>query len=588
MNPFRSHSTSPPLAVVVASGLILAGAASSAEFERHDTEGVVAGRVVDEGGRGVAGASVLVETESCCFSGDLTARTDDTGAFEVRGAPPGLVRVRALHPAFAPSDVIEVEVSSARDPVPLLIVLGRGARVTGHVSHRDGRPFTAGWVIVASSHPEGSHDVPRPLALDEDGAFEAEHAHTGRGRVYVLAPTPHAAPPFAAGVRTLSPIAVEPVEIREGDEAVIDVTLKDVIVSGRVTRGGEAAEGIRVTLSTGPGRSITLPGLPAPAVDTGPPALEATTRDDGSYELLVFGPGTARVTLTAVASGETFAARPLTVPDADLFTADFDLAEAAVSGVVVDADTGAPLPDVSLRLSTDGGSAAPGTLGRSGPDGTFAIAAEAGDYILSAERLGRVRVVREVSLGPEGVSDVRIEMGRGLSIVGRVVDSTGRPASGQVVRAEGSDGFELAVVGDDGRFRMEGLGAGPYALSVGSPLAGFALRRAVKPGVEPVRLVLRPAGQIALQVVASDDLPVAEAVASIVSVEDVPVRLPDWAAPPTSEEGQAELSAPPGQVVVSVRAQSGTGVGTATVSSGETVPLRIEITPLDPRETSGQ
>jgi hypothetical protein len=179
-------------------------------------------------------------------------------------------------------------------------------------------------VIVASSHPEGSHEIPRPLSLDEDGGFEAEHAQPGRGRVYVLAPTPHAAPPFAAGVPTLTPIAIEPVEVRGGDETVVDVSLKDVIVSGRVTGGGEAAEGIRVTLSRGIRRSITLPGLPAPAADMGPPALEATTRDDGSYELLLFGPGTP---------------------------------------------------------------------GRSGPDGTFTIAADAGDVRRpSGTRVGRVVV----------------------------------------------------------------------------------------------------------------------------------------------------------------------------------------------------
>jgi hypothetical protein len=232
-----------------------------------------------------------------------------------------------------------------------------------------------------------------------------------------------------------------------------------------------------------------------------------------------------------------------------------------------------------LRLSSVDGDEHPGVSGRSGPDGGFALGAEEGQYELSAERLGRVRVVRRLSVGPDGLADVRIEMGRGRSIVGRVVGPSGRPARGQMVFASGADGFERTLVRDDGSFRIEGLATGPYALSVGSPLAGFATRRAVQPGPEVVRLTLRPTGMVVLRVVSDDGRPVADAVPSITSVDGATIESRAWDAPPTGEEGLTKLRCPAGVVDIGVRHPWGTGVGTLDVPSGETVSLEIAISP---------
>lgn len=451
---------------LLAASLVLAVAAPSLSGAPQRPGGVVAGTVVDVGGRGIPGASVYVETDPGRLTENLTARTDAHGAFEIHGVPAGLVRVRVVHPSFTAAGMPEVEVDPLRDPVPVRIVLERGARVSGHVYLRDGRPFTSGWVIVTSSNPEYTYGWPEPIAVDESGAFVADHLAPGRGLVHVLALAPHAGPPAAASLKTLSPIAVEAVELRESEEAATDITLRDVIISGRVTRRGEAAAGVRVAVSSGPRRSVSFSDLPTAAAVTGPPPLETTTGEDGSYELLVFGPGPARVSF-ASASGEGFPARTVTVPDTDIVTLDFELAAAAVSGVVVDHDTGAPLPNVSLRLSRLDGRGDPGARGQSDADGAFAIAAEEGDYVLTAELLGRVRAVRKLTLGPDGLADERLEMGRGLSIVGRVVDHSGRPAPNLAVIAIGSDGFERAIVQSDGTFRLQGLGKGPLRAQCG-------------------------------------------------------------------------------------------------------------------------
>ena len=543
--------------------------------------GVVSGTVVDAEGQGIPGVSVYAETDPSRLTEDLGSQTDSTGAFEIRGVPAGRVLVRAVHPSFTAGGVPEVRVDPASEPVPVRIVLGRGARIEGRVRHRDGRPFTAGRVIVSSSDPSAAYGWPEPVPLDDGGAFVAEHVPPGGARVHVLAFTPRTTPMSAGAVTTLSPIAIQAVELREGETATVDVALRDVVVAGRVTRGGQAAAGIRVSVSSGPSRSISFSGLRGapPPTAAGPPPLAAMTREDGGYELLAFVPGPARVGLAAVASGQGFPAREVTIPDTDRFALDLEIAEAAVSGVVVDRDAGAPLPDVSLRLAPVDGRGHPGASGRSGPDGRFGIGAEAGDYVLSAELPGRVRVVLPVSVGLTGVADVRVEMERGLAIVGRLLDAAGRPAAEQLVVAIGADGFEQAATRADGSFRMEGLTDRPYALSVGSTLAGFATRRGVRPGPEAVTLALRPAGRVALRVDSPDGRPVAEALASVALVDGAPVDLRGSIAPPTSAEGSTEVGVPAGEVGIAVSAESGSGFGTVVVRPGETVPLVIVLQP---------
>ena len=83
-----------------------------------------------------------------------------------------------------------------------------------------------------------------------------------------------------------------------------------------------------------------------------------------------------------------------------------------------------------------------------------------------------------VTVGPAGVQDLRVEMDRGLAIVGRLLDAAGRPAGGYQVNAKTLDGGYVpgAHSRADGSFRLEGLASKPYVLAAGSPLAGFAVR----------------------------------------------------------------------------------------------------------------
>ena len=68
------------------------------------------------------------------------------------------------------------------------------------------------------------------------------------------------------------------------------------------------------------------------------------------YELLVFTPGRARVGLDSVAGNQRYPDREVEVPDVDRFELDLEIAETAVSGTVVDKDSGEPVADASVGL----------------------------------------------------------------------------------------------------------------------------------------------------------------------------------------------------------------------------------------------
>jgi len=269
--------------------------------------------------------------------------------------------------------------------------------------------------------------------------------------------------------------------------------------------------------------------------------------------------------------------RSVVIADADRFALDVEITEATVAGVVVRAEDGTPLPDVLLILAPTSPKAEEAARGRSATDGRFAIGAEPGEYQLRAEVLGRVPVVRTVSLSLDGLADLRLEMGRGRSITGRLLDEGGRPVSGREVFAFGADGFERAVTRGDGGFRLEGLGDGPYALGAGAPLAGFAVRPGVRPGPEPVTLALRAGGRIALRVLAPEGRPVSQAFAAVVAVDGERVDPSLSAAPPTDDEGRTALRAPAGEVALVVRADAGAAFRAVVLRPDETTAVEVRL-----------
>lgn len=555
---------------------VRAGATTSLGTITLPAGGVVRGSVVDSEGRGIPGATVSVDREGARRRRLNEAQTDSTGAFEVTGVPAGVMRVVANHPSYAEGPPITTEVDPEKEPVPVRVVLLRGGTIEGRVTRRDGRPFTAGRVALVT--PQKRMSGQTPAAIAGDGSFRIEHVPPGRVEVTVMAFTPGDPVVFGGGEDVLSSVASRDVEVREEETVRVDLALRDVVVAGRVTRGRQPAAGVAIGfMDARGGTGMTGDGLRPPAPDSGPPPMNAVSREDGAYELVIFTPG--RHSVVAAIGAQTLPGRDVDVPDAERFEYDFEIGSATVSGVVVDADGGAPVPGASLfaqRQEPDEWSA----TAEAGPDGRFSLSIEPGDYRLRVRAKDRQPVDMPLSVGAAGVSDLRIDMQRGLTISGRVLDAAGRPVPGLAIAAldaPAAYGIRATVLGD-GSFLIAGLAEKPYRLVCGSAALGYAVRDGVKAGGDPVTLRLRPGGRIAVRVVDTAGQPVVGATAFLARLDGFATQAISEGPRPTDDAGMASLSSPEGLVTVRVAGNGGdAAMETVAVRAGETAALTITL-----------
>jgi protocatechuate 3,4-dioxygenase beta subunit len=455
---------------------------------------MLAGRVVDEDGRPVAGAgvSLLSSSESPIDaavrlrSGVASRlRTRPDGSFTATRLPPGEnQRLSVQHPEFERGTVGGISLVAGGTRSGVVVTIRRGVVLTGRVSDPDGNPIagaevSAGRSFAVRSSSGGSltrvraemMEAPRTARSGDDGAFELRGLAPGDVAVVVRAP--------GRATETVDPVHLvrgarpDPVEIVLGPGATI---------SGRIVRRtGEGASGYFV-LARNPRKPSDGPGSTSAT-----PEADGTFRIEGlrageTYDLQLFGggagfgPGPRKAGILAPAADVEWVVE----------------GTGRIEGSAVDGKTGQPLGTFEVSYQADrpgmggvfrvgrGGSRFTGGAGEAqlveSPDGRFALEeVPAGKWqvVVTAKgyQVGRAAaIVVEESTTTDGV-EVRVAPGSVLrGVVKDARSHRGIPDARVRVRGEtgsagssqGSGGLFTDV---EGRFEAEGLAPGKVTVT---------------------------------------------------------------------------------------------------------------------------
>jgi sarcosine oxidase gamma subunit len=529
--------------------------------------GMVRGTVVDEQGSAVAGATVSVApsvramfAQRGAYRAPEPTVSDGSGAFELRALGEGELDVNASHPSFVGAEPVMVRVDARRPATDVRLVLTRGGRIEGSVRGRDGSP-RAGQSVQASPSSPGPY-FQGSTTTAADGSFVIEHVPAG-----------------PVGILVSSGASFAPqktVDVRDGETATVEIVVREILLGGHVTRSGAPGSGLRIRVSnTGP-RLISR----GAAAGT-PPWWTADTREDGSFEMFVHEPGTYHLAVSSTDGKTSLPSRTVEVPDADAHSVEIVYGGVPVAGVVIDADTEAPI--AYAQVGARGTADANYGDGTTGADGRFQLELEPDDYTLSAHAFenGYLEATTRVAVRTGTVGDVRLALAKGLKIAGKVVDVAGRPAGDAMVRTV-STGQGPAQTGGmahtlaDGSFAIGWIAKGTYTL-LADQEGMFAIRPGVAAGSEDAVLSLQPGGRVTVTVTGPNGAPLAGAVPLVTRVNGLPVGFFGRPSGPTDGTGRAELLAPAGDLVLWARTATSGGSASVSVVSGQTAAVSIEV-----------
>ncbi|HZF12331.1 MAG TPA: carboxypeptidase regulatory-like domain-containing protein [Thermoanaerobaculia bacterium] len=455
----------------------------------------LAGEVVDDAGAPVAGARVRARGElpPSIGSGSLPpsffgTTTDDDGHFELRDTAAGKVTLTAAAAGFLPA-TLPLQVVTGQSQDDLRVVLHRGSTVAGRVLGPDGTPAAGAAVSLLArggglfAGPSGSR-----ARTDGDGG-------------YLLDAVPEGAQSFSAELAGAA-TAVRELAVRPGENR-LDFQLADGLeIAGRVVDPtGAPVSGAQVTASAGD-----------------PFPNETASGDDGSFRFGGLRGGAYR--LAAQLQGFASTSQEVRLADASVRDVELRLGSGgAVAGRIV----GLPpeqLAEVTVsayQTGMDSGSF------RSSP-----VDAE-GQYRIGELPPGEWSMNAMVGLGgrsahgkaqlPPGVPEVRLdlEFPAGFTLSGRLLRG-GQPVPGNFVAVRGTDVETGGAVRSDGEgaFRVEGLKAGTYKLTVNSRSAGQVHEETLELTADREVQIDLPAAEIRGRVVDADEgSPLAEANVSL-------------------------------------------------------------------------
>lgn len=358
----------------------------------------VRGRVVEEDGRPVANA--VMEVRDTVQAKPVTTGPD--GRFEVQRVSVGPVSVNVITDGYLP----EYETFTADE---VTLTLRRAAMLRGRVV-RPGK----GMLFVSARRSDGNARE----ADDTSGWFDSKEVVDG-GFALSLVPGRYQVSVSGEGVLPQAR------EVRAPADEVVFELSGGARLEGHVTNAkGEPEPGARLTARRDDDTQFT------------------ETNQRGEFELGGLPSGEVIVSVMA-GTGEWTLEKKVTLRDAETTRADFSPDPGApLAGVVVDS-LGAPVPDVSVR-ATCVEDESQSVSARSDAQGAFRLLGlPAGPVRLVAYAEGRTLTLDTTA--PNESLTLRLALK--TEVVGRVVDSSGRPITSFLVHG-------MPVESPDGRFQQ--------------------------------------------------------------------------------------------------------------------------------------
>lgn len=461
-----------------------AAAAAAEEPPEFLGEGEIVGRVSDEAGAPIPGATVAAAFRDWAAGLDdprhaRFAKTDDQGLYRLDRVPAGRIRVGADDGAHVYAERVLDVPEGGRAHVDL--VLRAGGSIAGHVFDGAGRPID-GATVTASGFEA---IVDRATRTAEDGSWWI--AGLPAGQTYVDA--------GAAG-RAAPPSRVVPLAAAQSVAGIDFVLEPGAFLRGRVLGpDGAPLEGI-VVACTRPGQYFRW---------------WRKSAEGGAYELGPLPSGNARIVARADDRPLVAALDVALKPGEERSGVDLLLEEArgGIRGAVRD-EAGAPIAGAHVIAQSSSGWAqtktdAAGAFALPGlPEGAWRLHAVAPGYAASP-RL-------DVTLALDGALDgIALRVGRPAPLGGRI-----RPVPSDGARVEvfaafpGSNDFvSMAEAEPDGAFSFDRAPAGDLDVFARTNDLSLLGRAAARGEARDLEIVLAPGASIAGRVAFADGRPAA-------------------------------------------------------------------------------